>query len=208
MAAASPDLPGARMTGARPGWFVMVVGPSGVGKDSLIRVAREILAGDERYVFPRRLVTRPPSATEDNVEIAPSVFEDLKGAGRLAVGWSAHGLSYGLPVEIDREIEAGKIVVCNVSRSVVGDLRARYVKTRLVEVTAPPEVLAARLAARKRGEDGNLGLRLSRPAPSRAELRPDVVVDNRSTLDEAAAAFLAALDCLREGSGRLSDHRR
>ena len=45
-----------------PGTLVVVVGPSGAGKDTLIGLARALCANDARVVFPRRIVTRSPSA--------------------------------------------------------------------------------------------------------------------------------------------------
>ena len=41
------------------GTLALVVGPSGAGKDALIDGARHHFAGDPRYSFPRRLITRP-----------------------------------------------------------------------------------------------------------------------------------------------------
>jgi ribose 1,5-bisphosphokinase len=73
------------------GCLVLVVGPSGAGKDTLIRLARTALAGDARYVFPRRLVTRPPSADEDNAEIDEAAFAEGQAAGRFTLSWRAHG---------------------------------------------------------------------------------------------------------------------
>ena len=72
-----------------PGRLVLVVGPSGAGKDTLIAAVRQRLAGDEGFLFPRRIVTRPASAAEDNVEAAlasltlstPSVMLALEGKG-------------------------------------------------------------------------------------------------------------------------------
>ena len=41
------------------GCFVAVVGPSGAGKDTIMDAARVALAGDTRFHFVRRIITRP-----------------------------------------------------------------------------------------------------------------------------------------------------
>ncbi|AWN55558.1 phosphonate metabolism protein/1,5-bisphosphokinase (PRPP-forming) PhnN [Methylobacterium sp. 17Sr1-1] len=171
------------------GGFVLVVGPSGAGKDTLLRLAREALAGEPRYVFPRRLVTRPPSEHEDNEPIGEDEFRAGEAAGRFALSWRAHGLGYALPESTASLARAGHVVVCNVSRRVVAEARRRLPGVTVVEVTAPPEVLAARLAARGRPEDGDLGARLSRSAPVTA----DLVVMNDGSPEAGADKLLAHL---------------
>ncbi|WP_267428092.1 phosphonate metabolism protein/1,5-bisphosphokinase (PRPP-forming) PhnN [Methylobacterium sp. GC_Met_2] len=153
------------------GGLVLVVGPSGAGKDTLIRLARATLADDPRYVFPRRLVTRPPSADEDNDEIEEAAFADGCTAGRFTLHWRAHGLGYAIPAEAGRLAQAGHVVVCNVSRRVVAQARAAGPPVSVVEITAPPEILMQRLAARGRAEDGDLAARLAREVPVAADLR-------------------------------------
>ncbi len=172
-----------------PGCLVLVVGPSGAGKDTLIRLAREALAGDCRYVFPRRLVTRPPSADEDNDEIEEAAFAEGCAAGRFTLHWRAHGLGYAIPAEAGRLAEAGHVVVCNVSRRVVAQARAAGPPVSVVEITAPPEILMRRLAARSRAEDGDLAARLAREVPVEADLR----IFNIGAPEAGAARLVAHL---------------
>ncbi|GJD49776.1 Ribose 1,5-bisphosphate phosphokinase PhnN [Methylobacterium crusticola] len=173
----------------RRGGFVLVVGPSGAGKDTLLALARDALAGEARYVFPRRLVTRAPSAHEDNEAIDAAGFARGEAEGRFALSWRAHGLGYALPAAAAAQAAAGHVVVCNVSRRVVGAARAHLPAVSVVAVTAPPEVLARRLAARGRPEDGDLAARLSRSAPVAA----DLTIVNDGPPEAAAAALVAHL---------------
>src|SRR5213595_2440667 len=59
-------LPGETMQAA--GTFFLVVGPSGVGKDSLMDGARAALLTDPRYVFARRVITRPTGSPGEDHE--------------------------------------------------------------------------------------------------------------------------------------------
>lgn len=183
-------MPGGQRTG--PGCLVLVVGPSGAGKDALIRGARERLAGDPAYLFPRRIVTRPPSDAEDNDMADEAGFARMAAAGEFAVAWAAHGLRYALPRAIDASLAQGRCVVCNVSRTVVDALRQAYDDVVVIEVTAPPEILARRLSARDRLQDGDPARRLAR-SDGIGAIRPDVTIVNAGALDAAVTAFLAAL---------------
>ena len=85
--------------GWRAGRLVLVVGPSGAGKDTLIAAAQERLAGDPRYVFPKRVVTRPCNREREAHESATETqFEERLANGGFCLAWQAHGLSYGLPL--------------------------------------------------------------------------------------------------------------
>jgi ribose 1,5-bisphosphokinase len=172
-----------------PGCLVLVVGPSGAGKDTLIRLARTALAGDPRYVFPRRLVTRPPSDDEDNDQIDEAAFAEGCAAGRFTLSWRAHGLGYALPAEAGRLASDDRVVVCNVSRRVVGEARAVCPRVSVVEVTAPPEILACRIAARGRPQDGDLGARLARAA----QVDADLTILNVGAPPDGAARLVAHL---------------
>jgi ribose 1,5-bisphosphokinase len=161
-----------------PGALVVVVGPSGAGKDTLIALARMRCADDPRIVFPRRIVTRPPSAAEDHDSAAPAQFDAAVGQGAYAFWWEAHGLKYALSAAIDTDLRAGKTVICNVSRAVVHQLRARYARATVVLVTAPKEILLARLAARGRESGGDMAERLDRAVSAVDDFTPDIVIEN------------------------------
>ena len=161
-----------------PGALVVVVGPSGAGKDTLLAMAHALCADDTWIAFPRRIVTRPPSDAEDHDSVSPFEFDAAIGQGAYAFWWEAHGLKYALSTAIDTELRAGRTVVCNVSRAVVSQLRGRYESVTAVLVTAPKDVLLARLAARGRERAGDVAGRVDRTAPAIAELEPDIVIEN------------------------------
>jgi len=170
-----------------PGCLILVVGPSGAGKDTLIAGVRAACAGDPRYVFPRRVVTRPASEAEDNDSIDPSSFERAIADGAFALWWYAHGNGYGIPIAIDDNIGAGRTVICNGSRTIVAPARQRYGSVTTVEITAPPAVLATRLAGRLRRSDGDLGQRLDRSAALERTFTADAVIDNSGPLENGVS---------------------
>jgi ribose 1,5-bisphosphokinase len=175
-----------------PGALVVVVGPSGAGKDTLIGLARTLCADDPGIVFPRRIVTRGASAAEDHDSVTRAEFDAAIGQGAFAFWWEAHGLSYALPAAIDAQLRTGNTVVCNVSRAVVGSLRGRYANLTVVLVTAPKGVLLARLAARGRESGGDVVQRLDRAAAAVDDLKPDIVIENIGD-PEIGAGHLAAV---------------
>lgn len=145
-----------------PGRIVLVVGPSGAGKDTLIAGVKNIFKNDTSITFPRRIITRPSSSSEDNDTIDAAAFDKAEQQGAFSFWWEAHGLKYGIPSLIDDDICSGRTIVCNASRAIIPNVRARYAKVIVVLVTAPLEILAKRLANRARSTDGNLADRVNR----------------------------------------------
>ncbi|WEK03839.1 MAG: phosphonate metabolism protein/1,5-bisphosphokinase (PRPP-forming) PhnN [Candidatus Devosia phytovorans] len=176
------------------GSLVLVVGPSGVGKDTLIDGARQALDNDKRFSFVRRLVTRtsgPTGEEHDNVE--PDVFAEMEEAGRFALSWDAHNLRYALPLSVDTDIALGRTVVANVSRHVVGEAKARYPGCTVILITAEISRRAERLVKRGRENPDQITARLAREnAPVPTGINP-IMIDNSGSIAIGVTAFVMAL---------------
>lgn len=172
--------------------LVAVVGPSGAGKDTLLAGARAQLADAPGIRFVRRAITRPADpGAEDHEPLTRQNFLARRDAGRFALWWEAHGLLYGIPRDIESDLAAGRAVAANLSRSVLAEAASRY-PLLVLEITAPPAVLAARLTARGREDAAIIAARLARAAPLPPGLRVRQVL-NDGTVADGAAAVTAVL---------------
>ncbi len=179
----------------RSGCFVAVAGPSGAGKDTIIDAARLALRGDARFHFVRRVVTRSSTpGIEDHDSLDEAAFAAAAEAGAFALRWRAHGLDYGLPAGLRAALDAGRVVVANVSRHVLPEARRIFPVHAVVLITARPEVRAGRLAARGRESRADIESRLARDVPPEQMVGDATVIDNSGALDDAVRAFLGRLE--------------
>jgi phosphonate metabolism protein PhnN/1,5-bisphosphokinase (PRPP-forming) len=186
--------PSSKNTAEVRGRLVLVVGPSGVGKDTLIDGARAALAGEPCILFARREITRPADAGgEDHVAVDLATFRARAQAGGYLIAWEAHGLHYGLPAALGEQLASGTTVVANVSRAVLDQARATFPRIRVVSVAASREVVAARLAARGREDPDAVAARLARAGAYDVAGEDVVVVRNDGPLQEGVAALVAAI---------------
>ncbi|MDR5654091.1 phosphonate metabolism protein/1,5-bisphosphokinase (PRPP-forming) PhnN [Ruixingdingia sedimenti] len=168
--------------------IVAVVGPSGAGKDMLIAAA---VARDPRLRRLRRVITRPAAAGGEDFEgVTAAEFAARKARGEFALDWQAHGLCYGIPRD---RIAGPGVAVFNGSRAALPQALARFPGLRVVLVTAPPAVLAERLAARGREPAAEIRARLERAAFALPEGVAAVTVMNDASPEAGVARFLAAL---------------
>lgn len=170
----------------------LVVGASGVGKDSLIGAAREALVA-EGFSFPRRWITTTADRGERHHPLTVEEFVVAVGRGSFALHWHAHDLHYGIGREIDDTLRTGGHVVANVSRTVIDEARVRYPRRRVIGITAPIAVVAQRLVARGREAGDAIEQRLGRAGlavPAGADV---IEFANDRPLDASAAGFVALL---------------
>jgi ribose 1,5-bisphosphokinase len=183
---------------APPGMFVCVVGPSGAGKDTLLRFARETLTGAPGFRFPRRSVTRPASAHEDHARLSEDDYAQGLREGRFALAWRAHGLGYAIDDTVLTALTAGDLVVCNVSREAVAAARRNFPRIAIVLVTASESELARRLAARGRETSADIDERLARNRTLFDPAQADFVIDNSGPPASAREKLVSILRALRQ----------
>ena len=168
------------------------MGPSGAGKDTLLDLAKTAYKGNPEIVFARRVITREPIG-EDHDTLDEAAFIAAHQSGAFLLAWRAHGLHYGIPAGLREDLQMGRMVIANVSRSVIPDAEKLDANVTIVNVTASPNVLARRIAARGRESEVEIELRLKREQPiltTRAQL---INVQNDGALEDATRQFMAAL---------------
>ncbi|MSO77719.1 MAG: phosphonate metabolism protein/1,5-bisphosphokinase (PRPP-forming) PhnN [Alphaproteobacteria bacterium] len=173
------------------GTLFLVVGPSGSGKDSLMAGARPRLGA--HYLFARRAITRAAEAGgEAHEAVSEAEFDRLLAAGGFSLHWRAYGLAYGIRSEIEAALAAGRPVVVNVSRAVIAEAQ-RLAPIRVLHVTAPADILAARLAQRGRENAADRARRLARAeAPHLGGVDIATIV-NDADLETGISRFLQAI---------------
>ncbi|MBK4995714.1 5-bisphosphokinase (PRPP-forming) PhnN [Pseudomonas sp. S37] len=108
--------------------------------------------------------------------------------------WQANGLDYGIPLQVDQWLQAGRAVLVNGSRAYLAQARRRYPDLLAVLVEVRPEVLRQRLLARGRETAEEVEQRLARNAGLQTTTDPSVrVLDNSAGLEVAVAGLFTLL---------------
>lgn len=166
---------------------IAVVGPSGAGKDTLMRAAADSLPN---VLLVRRAITRPAdSGSEDFEPVTEAEFLRRRGAGDLILDWQAHGLRYGIP----RAGGDDGVRLVNLSRKVLSQAGQVMPGLSVIHVTAEPDTLAARLLARGRETPDDIALRVARDVRMEDSGLRVITIDNSGALADATSAFIAAV---------------
>lgn len=166
--------------------IILIVGASGVGKDSLIKKAKEGFVG---FNFIRRYITRVPDENEDNFFVDWERFEFLKKSGFFASSWVAHGNYYGIAKE---DIEDG-VNFISVSRSAIGDFESLYSNVYTIHVRVSRLELEKRLEKRGRENASEIQKRLARSYKN-IDAKNLIEFDNSAALKESLDRFIKLIE--------------
>ena len=165
--------------------LIYIIGPSGAGKDSLLNGLRQDMAGmatPPPLYFAQRTITRSYLQTnEDHEAVDASKFESLLQSNAFAMNWFANGLHYGVRHHQLAPMSVGMWVMVNGSRAYLSEAKLRFPGLTVLHITAPAEVLRARLLARGRENEKDIEARLSRSPDIEPEPH-DLCVSNGGSL--------------------------
>lgn len=180
------------------GRLVYCMGPSGAGKDSLLEWLRQQLSPSPAVHWARRTISRAATAGgEAHESVDVHTFEQLRDADAFALHWQANGLHYGVRHTEVAPLRRPAWVLVNGSRAYLPQALQQYPELIAVHITASPDVLRQRLAARGRESAEQIAARVQRALDYR--LPPQVAavqVRNDTALDDAGRVLLNALQQL------------
>ena len=173
------------------GCLLLVIGASGVGKDSILAAVQQRFADHRRVHFLKRVITRPCNP-DSEVHDSLTVEEFLQALerGDFAVSWQANGNYYGLPQHAQDKISDGMMVVANGSREALESIKAAFPKIDVVLIAANPATINQRLKSRTRDTDVQIAQRLQRNKKlDTTSPQGHTTIDNDGPLQDAVDAL-------------------
>lgn len=165
--------------------IVLIVGPSGVGKDTLLKNVKK----DLPFVnFVDRYITRKPDKNESNYYLDKYAFEILKNNGFFISTWNAHENYYGIA---KNSIEAGLNLI-SISRSKIKDFEKYTDNVLTINITVPKDILRKRLEKRNRESSQEIEKRLNRSYKT-IDAKNLIEFDNSDTIENSTKKFLELL---------------
>ena len=168
-----------------------LIGPSGVGKDSLLKTIQSDPSFSDLHVA-RRYITRPSHPDyENHIEVSEADFMMRQQAQQFLFDWQSHGYRYAIGREILNWLETGEDVIVNGSRAYLEKARELWPDLVPVWMTVDEEVLRERLQLRKRDTPQEIEQRIQRNREFIALMgSDDPRISNDSSIEDCLAQFV------------------
>lgn len=167
--------------------LILIVGPSGVGKDTLLSNIQNKIEAN----FVTRYITRLPDKNESNFYLDNEAYEILHDNEFFISTWKAHKNSYAIP---KNQIKSGLNII-SISRGVIGDFEKEFDNVITIEITLSKEVLYKRLKGRGRENEDEIQKRLDRSYKT-VEAKNLVQFSNDKTIEKSISSFIELLENL------------
>jgi len=185
---------------SRRGRLIVIAGPSGVGKGSVVK---ELLDRDPSLALSTSVTTRPPRAAEREGEdyffVSTDRFEQMLDAGEFLEWARVFDHYYGTPAKaVEENLAAGREVLLEIDVQGAKQIRER-VPDALMILLAPPSLDELRTRLRRRGTESEdkIERRMADAVHALAErYRFDQVVVN-DDLQEASSQVAAIIEASR-----------
>ena len=169
--------------------IVLIVGPSGVGKDTLLKYSKKVLKENSTFNFVKRYITRKPDSNEKNYYVQEEAFDLLKKEDFFVSSWQAHENLYG----ISKSSVQNGVNIISISRSHVQDFERVYDEVYTIHVTIPKELLLQRLRLRARESEAEIMQRFKRTYET-IDAKNLIEFDNSKNIEASCEAFVTILE--------------
>ena len=170
-----------------------LIGPSGAGKDTLLREIKSTRYAEKQPLVAHRYITRPQRMFDENhIELSTFDFHQRKESGLFLFEWCSHGNQYGIGREIKKWIKSGNDVIVNGSREYLSQARKIHPSLIPIWITVAETVLYQRLSNRGRETEADIELRIQRNRELELT-KPEscVLINNDQSIEDTVGQIIA-----------------
>jgi guanylate kinase len=180
--------------------MIVISGPSGVGKDSIVK---RMKARGLPFHFVVTATSRQKRADEvngvDYFFVSPDQFQEMIAKDELIEHALVYGQHKGIPKkQVKDALSSGKDVILRIDIQGAETIRSLYPQAILIFVSAASEeALISRLTARKTEAPKDLQVRIdtARKELSRVDLFDYYVVNEDGKLDKTVNTIVSIIEC-------------